>query len=138
MVDDEEDILDVIEEMLKSNNPPIQVDTFTDPERALKHFRDKREGYYSVVLSDVRMPRMSGFVFAREIRNLSHKVKIIMMSAFEMNKNEFDSVWPMLHISEFVSKPFTRDQLVRAVTKYMDMGDTSATAGKDDESMYLS
>lgn len=133
-VDDEVDILTVIKEMLKTYSPLVQADTFRDPERALKHFRDKQEGYYSVVLTDVRMPRMSGFAFAGEIRNLSHKVSIIMMSAFEMNKNEIHSKWPTLDIAEFLPKPFTVNQLISIVTKYMDLtrnnGNRSST-GRD-------
>jgi DNA-binding NtrC family response regulator len=135
VVDDEIDILTVIKEMLKIYKPAIQADTFRDPERALKHFRDKQEGYYSAVLTDVRMPRMSGFAFAREIRSLSHKVNIIMMSAFEMNKNEFNSKWPTLDIAEFLPKPFTVNQLISIVTKYMDLtsnNDNLPSTGRDD------
>jgi CheY-like chemotaxis protein len=134
-VDDDEDILEVIKEMLKSCKPPIHADTFRDPERALKHFRSKQEGYYPVVLVDVRMPRMSGFAFAKEIRSLSHKVKIVMMSAFEMKKKEFDSNWPTLDVAEFLSKPFTLKQLESVITRYMDISmnvDRLSSTGNDD------
>jgi hypothetical protein len=41
------------------------------------------------------------------------------MTAFEMHKSEFSSLFPPTMISDLVTKPFTSVQLLRIVRKYV-------------------
>jgi len=140
-IDDEVDILVEIKDVLEHFNSSIRVDTFRDPDSALKQFGDMQEGYYSVVLADIRMPRMSGVAFAREIRSMNHKVKIMLMSAFEINKDEIDSRWPMLDVDEILCKPFSIKQIANVLAKYIDkpknIGDFSSTGRGNNEGMFF-
>jgi DNA-binding response OmpR family regulator len=88
----------------------FQVDTFTDPEQALAHFSPER---YSVVISDIRMPNLSGFELARKIDALDKDAKIILMSAFHMTREEFEKVLPSTRVDVFIKKPV-------GMTKLMD------------------
>jgi two-component system response regulator ChvI len=102
-VDDEPDILSVLKKSLEDDG--YEVYGFTHPVAALEHFKDKPE-YYSVLISDIRMPKMSGFELARMIRNLNSEIKIILMTAFEVNMSEFNKVLPSIKIDALLHKPF--------------------------------
>jgi CheY-like chemotaxis protein len=86
IVDDEPDILSVLKKSLEDDG--YEVYGFTHPVAALEHLKDNPE-YYSVLISDIRMPGMSGFELARTVRSLNSKIKIILMTAFEVNMSEF-------------------------------------------------
>jgi YesN/AraC family two-component response regulator len=40
---------------------------------------------YSLIISDVRMPTMNGFEFVKKVREIVPSVKVILMSAFDIN-----------------------------------------------------
>jgi two-component system response regulator ChvI len=103
IVDDEPDILSVLKKSLEDDG--YEVYGFTHPVAALEHFKNKPE-YYSVLISDIRMPKMSGFELARMIRNLNSEIKIILMTAFEVNMSEFNKVLPSIKIDALLHKPF--------------------------------
>lgn len=114
VVDDEVDILNVLESGLKSNG--FKVIAFSDPTEALQHFKSNLESI-NMVITDVRMPKMSGFQFARRIKELREEVRVILISAFEINKNEFDKVFPSTHIDGILTKPFHINELLEALAK---------------------
>jgi two-component system response regulator ChvI len=103
IVDDEPDILRVLKKSLEDDG--YEVYGFTHPVAALEHLKDNPE-YYSVLISDIRMPGMSGFELARTVRSLNSKIKIILMTAFEVNMSEFVKVLPSIKIDALLHKPF--------------------------------
>lgn len=62
---------------------------------------------YDLVISDARMPRMTGFELARRIKDVKPDVKVIIMTASEINRLEFENVLPSTKIDGFVTKPAT-------------------------------
>ncbi len=85
------------------------VDIFTDAEQALAHFSP---GLYNVVISDIRMPKISGFEFARKIDGIDKDTKIVLMTAFHMTKEEFDKVMPSTRVDVFIKKPIGMTKLL--------------------------
>ena len=63
------------------------VSAFTNPLLALKDFR-KNYNDYSIVISNVRMPGLSGFEFADYISKVKPKIKVILMTAFDINNSD--------------------------------------------------
>jgi YesN/AraC family two-component response regulator len=53
---------------------------------ALQHFENNRENI-DLVVTDVRMAKMTGFQLARRIKDLESDVHVILISAFEINKS---------------------------------------------------
>lgn len=43
---------------------------------------------YSLVLTDIRTPEMSGIEFVRKLRNMDNNIKLIFMTAFETEIDE--------------------------------------------------
>jgi CheY-like chemotaxis protein len=113
VVDDEEDILYVIRSYLEREH--LNVLTFSSPKQALEHLQDCKD--CSLVLSDIRMPEMNGFEFVRNVRKLKPEIKILFMTAFEINQSEFEQVLPSTKIEGFIKKPAGQQEIVERVMK---------------------
>ncbi len=82
IVDDEEDILDTFSIILEDEG--FQVDTSSNPEEALKKLKEKS---YDLVLSDMRMPGMTGEKFLEEMRKFNSFTSFIVMTAYGTIEN---------------------------------------------------
>jgi DNA-binding response OmpR family regulator len=107
-VDDELDLVNLIKLSLDMNG--FKVCTFTDALAALQHF-NANSRYYDIVISDIRMPGMNGYEFIKHLKNINPKVKIVLMSAFEINNKEFHNLLPDIKVDAFLQKPFHIQQL---------------------------
>ena len=83
---------------------------FTDPLLALEHFHINKSTY-SLVISDIRMPIMSGFEFVGKARIINPEVKILLMTAFDIYDQEFAGVTSKLKIDGFIQKPISMGKL---------------------------
>jgi DNA-binding NtrC family response regulator len=92
IVDDESGILYVLRPGVEKNRG-YSVCTFSVPVQALKHFRDN-PGAYDLVISDVRMSEMTGFEFVRHVKEIRPDIKVMLMTAFDINQSEFARVLP--------------------------------------------
>jgi DNA-binding NtrC family response regulator len=45
-------------------------------------------------ISDIRMPALIGFQIVRRVKDLRPDMKVIMMTLFEVNKREFEAIFP--------------------------------------------
>ena len=102
IVDDEYDIVQVLKLGLQQNG--FLVEGFTNPEEALQSFKSNAESY-CLLLSDVRMPGLTGIQLARKVKEINPNVKVILMTAFEITDNEFSTVFPSTKVDGFVQKP---------------------------------
>lgn len=108
VVDDEEDILSVFSSLLGKEG--YNVHAFSNPEIAFQHFRYSPKEC-SLIISDVRMPRMSGFELARKVKELNPQVKVILTSAFEITMAEFEKVLPNSQVDGILEKPVSLKKL---------------------------
>ena len=102
IVDDDSDIVQVLKMGLLKNG--FSVEAFTNPEEALQSFKSDAESY-CLVLSDVRMPSISGIQLSKKVKEVNPNVKVVLMTAFEIKDNEFSKVFPSTHVDGFVQKP---------------------------------
>jgi two-component system cell cycle sensor histidine kinase/response regulator CckA len=102
VVDDDSDIVRVLKMGLLKNR--FLVEAFTNPEEALQSFKSHAERY-CLMLSDMRMPRLSGMQLARKIKQINPNVKVVLMTAFEIRDEEFSKVFPSTSVDGFVQKP---------------------------------
>jgi len=116
VVDDEEDIMSVFSSLLVKEG--YNVHAFSNPVIAFEHFRYSPKEC-SLIISDVRMPGMSGFQLARKVKELNPKVKVILTSAFEINVEEFEKVLPSTHVDGFLDKPVSFKKLSGLVEKHL-------------------
>jgi YesN/AraC family two-component response regulator len=113
VVDDEKDILRIIKRDLEANNNnTFKVDTFCSSELALQAFDSHPKDYYDLILTDIRMPKMNGFELYRRIKEKNPSMKIAFITAFEINKEEFNKVLPSIDVKDFIIKPISMSDLI--------------------------
>jgi len=115
IVDDEQSVVNLGREILEAYN--YRVFVATDGVEATLVFNRESRGSIALVCSDINMPRMSGVDLAQILRDNDPHVKILLTSGSpaetEARKTEMVKY-------EFLSKPFTADQLLRAIDKLLD------------------
>jgi DNA-binding NtrC family response regulator len=109
IVDDEDDIVQLFRDALGSIND-ITVFTFTDPVMALEHFKINKENYV-LVLSDLRMPGLTGTELIKELKRTNQFVRTILMTAFATNDGLFQEYTKKELINGFLQKPIRIDDL---------------------------
>jgi DNA-binding NtrC family response regulator len=114
VVDDENDIVNLIKQSLQRNG--LKVSAFTDPVMALEDFRRNCKDC-GLILSDIRMPEMNGYELIRKAKEIEKQVKVVLMSAFEINDGEFHTLLPDIKVDGFLQKPFSIQQLNNVIEK---------------------
>ncbi len=133
IVDDDSDIVQVLKMGLVKNG--FSVEAFTNPQDALQSFKSDAESY-CLVLSDIRMPMLSGIQLSKKVKEINPDVKVVLMTAFEIRDNEFSKVFPSSQVDGFVQKPIGIKDLTDKILSLI--GDTKnrekgkvAERGKD-------
>lgn len=119
VVDDERDILSIVKRGLESKNR-FQVETFIDAESALESLKENSGDYYDLVLTDIRMPKINGFELYRRIKESNPNMKIVFITAFEINKDEFSKVIPSVDVIDFISKPVSMSTLITKLNSILN------------------
>ena len=124
VVDDDTDIVQVLKMGLLKNR--FLVDAFTNPEEALQSFKSNAESY-SLLLSDMRMPALSGIQLARKVKEINPNVKVVLMTAFEIRDEEFSIVFPSSRVDGFLQKPITIRDLINKILSLIGESESRRT-----------
>ena len=117
IVNDEPDITLTLEVALETIGL-FDVDTFNDPESALKCFRPD---FYALVLIDITMPKMDGFRLYESLKKIDPDVKVCFLTASEMYHGVHRGVERCaLNEDVFLQKPISTDDLIKEVNKKMN------------------
>lgn len=112
VVDDERDIAYIMKRGLELHGF-CSVDSFTNPEEALSHFKPN---VYSLSIVDIGMPNMNGFQLYREMRKMDQNVKTCFLTAYENCNDEFRKVFPSSgEVRCIMKKPVSLAYLVKHV-----------------------
>ena len=112
LIDDEKDVLTVLKRSLELKG--MNTYGFTNPVLAVEHFRNNAANY-DIVVTDIRMPQMSGFQVARAVKEIRPDIKLALVTAFEINKSEFEKVLPSTKVDAFITKPVKPDTFVKII-----------------------
>ena len=95
IVDDEVDITLSFSLALEDSGL-FEVETSNDPLVALSNYRPN---YYDLLLLDIRMPAMNGFELYDKIKKLDNKVKVCLISAYDVDYDAVREQFPSLEIN---------------------------------------
>ena len=113
IVDDEPDIASYLKLSLEDNG--FEVHSFNDPILALDNFRKRS---YSLLILDIKMPKMNGFELYTKIKKIDDKVRVCFMTALS-ELQEYESfrkeVFPEEGKRYFIQKPVRNEEVVRIV-----------------------
>ncbi len=112
VIDDDEDILNLFSDFLKKEG--YGVTSFLDPLKALEEIH-RRPQRYSIIITDVRMPGISGIELIRRIRKINHDIKVIIISAFELNGEDLRNI----RYDNFMEKPVHMQYLAQTIEKIL-------------------
>ena len=116
VLDDEPDITTVITTSLRRNG--FNVFGFTNPFLALEHFQMNFKDY-SIILSDIRMPGMNGFEFVKKSREIKPEVKVLLMTAFDINTNIVSEELLSTKVNGLIQKPVSSKELNSIIRKHI-------------------
>ncbi|MGH9980206.1 MAG: response regulator [Nitrososphaeraceae archaeon] len=113
LVDDEKDILDLFTEYLSSNG--FNTISFQNPLDALEYFYKNQSNCY-LIITDYKMPQMSGIDLIKKIRgkDTNSKIKIILISAFIKDNLPYDKSY-ILTVDKILEKPVYLDRLKKVI-----------------------
>ncbi len=102
VVDDELELATLFKAFLK--NEGFDVVSFTDPLLALEYFKETADKH-SLIITDLRMPVICGIDLAKSIRKFDSKIKIFLMTAFEIRDLEDREDFKIARIDRLLQKP---------------------------------
>jgi len=104
IVDDEPEILEILKETIESES--ISIQTFNNPKEALSKLAQLNP---SAILSDMKMPEMSGLELLKEIKKLKPELPVIFVSGYLTKENLIEAM--KLGLFGVIEKPF-KDTLI--------------------------
>jgi DNA-binding NtrC family response regulator len=111
-IDDEKDMTLAIKIILEETRL-FHVDTFNDPDLALKRFAPN---FYALVIIDIMMPKMGGFELYEQLKRLDSDLRVCFLTASEMYHQEVREVEHCaLNKDLFLQKPISNEDLVREI-----------------------
>ena len=110
LVDDEKDVLYVLKRGLLQSG--FEVDAYSDPHEALSSFK---ADVHELLILDIRMPGMTGIQLFKQIRKIDEKVKVLFLTAFEIQEKEWHMLLPHTRANGFIKKPVMVNYLVSVI-----------------------
>lgn len=98
-----------------SEDAPFECRVFREPAKALEYF--KAHGA-DLIVTDLRMPGMSGTELLAEVRRFNSEIPVIIITAYSSVDSAIEAL--RLGATDFVKKPFDMDELVVHVKKTLE------------------
>jgi DNA-binding NtrC family response regulator len=125
LVDDDYDIVNLFKDLLENGN--YDVTGFTNPLEALEHYKTNWDRY-GLVISDLRMPGMTGFDLLKNIKKIDATISFFLMSAYDtINFSELEGI----KIDGFIQKPIRIKELLSILEKHLITIQISARNNRD-------
>ena len=112
VVDYEHDSNLLLKTILERNG--FIVDCFDDPFVAMENFRSN---LFSLIILNIKLPKLNGFQLYREIRKKDKKVKVCFITDGEMYYGVYADIFNSLDENSFIRKPINYDNLLEHLSK---------------------
>jgi len=109
LVDDDEAVIKAHAAMLSSMG--YSPKTYCNPLQAIEIVKNET---FDLVITDLRMPELSGVEFAEQVRSLAPETRILLLTGFEGGLAEYTDI---SFIDRVLRKPVRKAELLKAVTE---------------------
>lgn len=116
VAEDEPDILTLALSHLRRNG--FEASGFTDPTQALEDFKVEPTKY-SIVVTDINMPKMNGIELIKAIAKINPATKFIVMTAYDSLENQVSAQIPTITHQDILRKPFSLVALCSRVKSHI-------------------
>jgi DNA-binding NtrC family response regulator len=117
VIDDEQIVLDSVSKILRDENYTV------DGTLSGREGRDKAiEQDYDIVLTDIRMPDIGGMRVLRDVKRAKPSLPVIIITGYATIRSAVQAM--KLGAADYLEKPFTPDQLLKAVASALDVAVT--------------
>jgi DNA-binding NtrC family response regulator len=113
VIDDEQIVLNSVKKIL--GHGEYEVEATLSGRQGLEWALSKS---YDIVLTDVRMPDMGGMLILRDIKKAKPSMPVIIITGYANVQSAMQAM--KLGAAEYIEKPFTPDQLLKAVKTALD------------------
>lgn len=113
VVDDEPQMLIALNEALRRRGYGV-----TTAGSGMEALCRLRERHYQLVITDLRMPEVSGLDLLRKVKTLSPQTPVILLTAYGTIQNAVDAMRD--GACDYLLKPFSTESLERAVRKALN------------------
>ena len=113
IIDDDQDILNLFDDFLSKEG--YKVTPYLDSLKALNDIRGSPQRY-SLIITDIRMPGMTGLELTKRIYAINQSIKIILMSAFEIDGDDLKE----LSYENFIKKPIHMHAFAETIGKILE------------------
>lgn len=120
IVDDEQ----VMREFLSDVLEDFEIEKASDGDEAIQILNDRE---FDLIITDMKMPRVSGEEVVKYAREKHPQTKIIVISGYSSLSSVSNTLG--YGVSAFLSKPFTIKQLREEVEKSLKTDDLNSSAG---------
>lgn len=95
------------------------VSVCNDPKIALSEFK---ENVYDLLLTDIRMPGMSGLELYEKVKKIDNKIKVCFITGFQEYYPELEKALPKLDLHKcYILKPVTISDLVEKINAILEL-----------------
>lgn len=108
VVDDEIELANLFRNFLQRSG--FNTNSFTDPLLALEHYMNNAS-LYSIVITDLRMPKLDGIRLANKIREIDKRVRILLVTAFCTEDIQKTDEFKQTRFADIIQKPLKMSQL---------------------------
>ena len=95
---------------------PVKLVRAIDGQEAIDNFQNDKSAF-NLVLMDIRLPKVNGYVATRQIKEINPSVPIVAVTAYAHSQGViecFDS-----GCDEFIAKPFDVKRIIKIVEDYL-------------------
>lgn len=113
-IDDDADIAFLLKQFLEKMG--YNAVSFTNPMLAFEHLQNNNQKTYSLIITDLRMPGMSGLDLANKIReHINTEIKIFLITAFDFSDLKDQSKFNPAKIERVIQKPLKFSSLKKII-----------------------
>ena len=115
IVDDDAELRSTLSEILKGAG--YHIDEASSGKEAIEKIVSKD---FDIALLDLMMPKMNGIETLTELKKITPKTKVIMITAFATVENAVDAI--KKGASDYISKPFRIEELLTTIRRVIEEG----------------